>query len=143
MTHPETSVDEHILGSSSGSSQTGNQPEETNHDGDVFEKSAYTNGNGHEVPQGTSILDQSSSPDPLSMPIASYTIDKGERGVANDIFLNEPLPYNHSPRRTDRLALEPDEESSPDNAGRDPLFPDAPLWYAYTHQNESPRVARS
>jgi hypothetical protein len=78
--------------------------------------------NGNTPQQG---MIHSSSPDPLSLPLPSFTDGvegrkQGEKRVVNDIFLDhEPLLPS----------------MGEDVRDRDPLIPDAPLWYTYNQQS--------
>lgn len=81
----------------------------------------------------------SSSPDPLSLPLPSFTNGEGdqkqtEKRVVNDIFLNHQLG-----RGPEAGLLEDTSPLLPligdQDRDRDPLFPDAPLWYTYNQQS--------
>jgi hypothetical protein len=85
----------------------------------------------------------SSSPDPLSLPLPTFTNGheaqkQSERRVVNDIFLNHQLgrgPEAGSMEDTSPLLPLIGEQ----DRDRDPLFPDAPLWYTYNQHSPPTR----
>jgi hypothetical protein len=78
----------------------------------------------------------SSSPDPLSLPIPSFTNgdDNQTEKRVNDIFLNHQLGRGpEAGLMEDTPPLLPSMGNG--DRDRDPLFPDAPLWYTYNQQS--------
>jgi hypothetical protein len=80
----------------------------------------------------------SSSPDPLSLPLPTFTNGHDDRKQTqkrvNDIFLNHQLG-----RGPEAGVMEDTPPLLPligeQDRDRDPLFPDAPLWYTYNQQS--------
>jgi hypothetical protein len=96
--------------------------------------------NTTETESATNPVRTHSSPDPLMLPIPSYldtlAVKQSDRRLRDVIFLNNPTPPRHESDREDDLESLPDVER---DRGRDPLFPDTPLWYAYnSHLHQSP-----
>jgi hypothetical protein len=88
-------------------------------------------------PQG---MIPSSSPDPLSLPLPSFTNgdDNQTEKRVNDIFLNHQLgrgPEAGLMEDTPPLLPLMGEQ----DRDRDPLFPDAPLWYTYNQHSPPTR----
>jgi hypothetical protein len=104
--------------------------------------------NGHTTPQG---MIHSSSPDPLSLPLPSFTNGheaacKGkqtEKRIVNDNFLDSQLGRRPEAGLMEDTTHIPNVRllipMSKHDRDRDPLFPDAPLWYTY---NETTHPSR-
>jgi hypothetical protein len=99
-----------------------------------------------ELGSGLASTPQTSSPDPLLLPLPTVDPNKQqERRIADDIFLNNFPRQQQRKGSSDeddsppiRLApLPPQSRSQGDlDRDRDPLFPDAPLWYTYNQHNQ-------
>jgi hypothetical protein len=100
-----------------------------------------------EMGSGLASTPQTSSPDPLSLPLPSIDSKKQtERRIADDIFLNNyPCQQQQREGSSDEddsppiplAPLPPQSQSQGDqDRDRDPLFSDAPLWYIYNQHNQ-------
>jgi len=148
MTNPNLAKS-HQNATASSSSSTSSSAPSTEGPGQTWQTPAlglyHPNGtikfdNGHTPQQG---IIHSSSPDPLSLPLPSFTDGdddrkQTERRVVNDIFLNHQLGRGpEAGSMEDTPPLLPSMGNG--DQDRDPLFPDAPLWYAYNQQSPPTR----
>jgi hypothetical protein len=147
MTNPKLARS-HQNATASSSSSTSSSAPSTEGPGQTWQTPAlgiyHSNGtakfeNGPTPSQG---MIHSSSPDPLSLPLPSFTNGDGDQKQTgkrvNDIFLNHQLG------RGPEAGLM--EDTSPllpligeQDRDRDPLFPDAPLWYTYNQHSPPTR----